>query len=388
MCSTLPEGWRILPLGEAATLQRGFDLPLDSRRAGDVPVYGSNGIDGWHDRAMVEGPGVITGRSGSIGFVHYEHRDFWPLNTTLYVRDFHGNNTMFIVRLLESINLQRFSASTGVPSLNRNFVHPTPVLVPPVDEQERITVVIDAADEASAKTEALIAKLKAVKQGLLHVLLTRGLDDNGEPRDPETHREHFKDSPLGLIPKEWSIGGIDDLAENHDGRRVPLRQSDRDKRNGIYPYYGASGVIDWIDDYLFDGDFVLLGEDGANVLTREIPLAFRATGKIWVNNHAHVLTPRDGIDIRFLVELLERTDYASIVIGSAQPKLTQNGLRRLRFLIPQSHEQEAIGDVLEAYSHRVCAEETYLSKLKAIKSGLMQDLLTGRVRVPKGLDIR
>lgn len=186
-----------MTLQEAATLQRGFDLPIQLRKPGTVRVYGSNGIDGTHSDAKVTGPGVITGRSGSIGFVFYEASDFWPLNTTLYVRDFHGNLPKFIVRLLESMDLARYAASTGVPSLNRNFVHPTLVVIPPPKEQETIDQALATIDEAIRCAEPVVDKLKAMRQGLLNDLLTKGLDENGKLRDPKAHPEHFKDSSLG-----------------------------------------------------------------------------------------------------------------------------------------------------------------------------------------------
>ena len=252
---------------------------------------------------------------------------------------------------------------------------------PPTKEQHRIAEILDTIDEVIQKTEALISKLKAMKQGLLHDLLTHGLDKNGKLRNPKAHPEQFKDSPLGRIPKEWEVGSISSLAVNHDNRRVPLKQADRDKRHGIYPYYGASGIIDWIDDYLFDGDFVLLGEDGENVVSRELPLAFRASGRFWVNNHAHVFEPLPEVDIRFLAELLEFTQYKKIIIGSAQPKITQDGLKRLLFRIPEIDEQAMIAEKLESHDARIRTEEQYRDKLKLQKKGLMHDLLTGKVRV-------
>lgn len=251
----------------------------------------------------------------------------------------------------------------------------------PLSEQRRIAEILDTIDEAIQQTEALISKLKAMKQGLLHDLLTRGLDKNSKLRDPKAHPEQFKDSSLGRIPIEWEVGSINNLAINCDGRRIPLKQADRDKRHGIYPYYGASGIIDWIDDYLFDGDYVLLGEDGENVVSRELPLAFRASGKFWVNNHAHVFEPQHSVDIRYLTELLEYTNYNKIFLGSAQPKLTQEGLKRLLFQIPMPSEQAMIGDRLETYDARIRIEERYRDKLKLQEKGLMHDLLTGKVRV-------
>jgi type I restriction enzyme, S subunit len=102
---TLPEGWALVPLGEAATLQRGFDLPEHQRKPGSVTVWAANGPVGFHDVARIKGPGVITGRSGTIGKVHFVEKGFWPLNTSLYVKDFHGNDPKFIARLLQNFAL-------------------------------------------------------------------------------------------------------------------------------------------------------------------------------------------------------------------------------------------------------------------------------------------
>jgi type I restriction enzyme, S subunit len=167
----ISKGWCIRPLGEVATLQRGFDLPVQNRRKGVIPIYGSNGIHGYHDHTSLNGPGVITGRSGSIGFVYYSDGPYWPLNTTLYIKDFHGNNPKFIVFLLESLQLQRYVASTGVPSLNRNFVHPLPVLVPPLDEQARIVAILKPVDDVYSFEKSELQQLNGLKNALMQVLL-------------------------------------------------------------------------------------------------------------------------------------------------------------------------------------------------------------------------
>jgi type I restriction enzyme S subunit len=144
---------------------------------------------------------------------------------------------------------------------------------------------------------------------------------------------------------------------------------------------GASGIIDWVNDFIFEGDFVLLGEDGENVLSRQLPLAFRVTGRFWVNNHAHVFAPRSGIDVQFLTLLLEAQDYSTVVSGSAQPKITQAALRGLRFLCPPVGEQRRIAAILDTHDERIRQAQVEATKLRTLKHGLMDDLLTGRVRV-------
>ena len=169
---TLPACWEVVRLGEIATLQRGMDLPSDKRLPGDVPVYGANGIHGVHNSSPIDGPGVITGRSGSMGLVHYTESSYWPLNTTLYVKDFHGNNERFVYYFLSGMGLERFAASTGVPSLNRNFVHPIRVSIPPLAEQLTIVAVLDSVKEAAERGREESDVLQSLKAAASDALLT------------------------------------------------------------------------------------------------------------------------------------------------------------------------------------------------------------------------
>ncbi|MDD3245510.1 MAG: restriction endonuclease subunit S [Methanosarcina sp.] len=127
----VPEGWEKISLGEVLTLQRGFDLPVKMRKDGTYPIYASTGINGYHDVAKVKGPGVVTGRSGSLGTVLYVPEDFWPLNTTLWVKEFKNVGPIYSVHLLSSLQLEQYNGGVAVPTLNRNDVHRIEVLRPP-----------------------------------------------------------------------------------------------------------------------------------------------------------------------------------------------------------------------------------------------------------------
>ena len=130
--------WSTKPLGEFVTLKRGYDLPQQKRRSGRVPIYSSSGISGYHDEAIVKAPGVVTGRYGTIGQVFFAAQDYWPLNTTLYVDDFHGNNPMFIYYYLQTIEWDKFTSASAVPGINRNTVHKEMVTLPDGRTQQAI----------------------------------------------------------------------------------------------------------------------------------------------------------------------------------------------------------------------------------------------------------
>lgn len=138
----VPEGWERRPLGDLLTLQRGFDLPAAHRIEGEFPIYAATGINGFHNKAMVTGPGVITGRSGSLGTVLYSSTDFWPLNTALWVKEFKRVSPEFALFLLGGLNLEQYNGGVAVPTLNRNDVHRIEVLLPPKTLLDEFTDVV------------------------------------------------------------------------------------------------------------------------------------------------------------------------------------------------------------------------------------------------------
>lgn len=187
----------------------------------------------------------------------------------------------------------------------------------------------------------------------------------------------------GDIPEGWAEKPLNDLVDFLDGQRRPIKSADRNHMRGPYPYYGASGIIDWVNDYLFDDDLILLGEDGENILSRNLPLAFAVSGKIWVNNHAHVLRPKAGVDLPFLTQLLEFQDYADLNSGTAQPKLNLQSCKNFKLILPKTlPEQQAIAAALSDADGVVAGLERVIAKKRLIKQGAMQDLLTARRRLP------
>jgi len=185
-----------------------------------------------------------------------------------------------------------------------------------------------------------------------------------------------------MIPEDWEVWKLGEVVDFLDGQRRPVKDSDRAKMRGDFPYYGASGIVDYVDDFIFDEDLILLGEDGENILSRNCRLAFRVSGKVWVNNHAHVLRPRAGIDIGYLTEYLESLNYEQYNTGTAQPKLNKLVCSKIPILRPQHEEQRAIAVALSDVDALISAQDKLIAKKRDLKQAAMQQLLTGKKRLP------
>ncbi len=184
---------------------------------------------------------------------------------------------------------------------------------------------------------------------------------------------------------EWTTSELGDLTINFDGKRKPVKESER--RPGPYPYYGASGVVDHVDGYLFDGDYLLIAEDGENLRTRQTPIAFIAGGKFWVNNHAHIVTGNEKADTRFLMYALQNADLNGYLTGAVMPKLTQGNLNRIEISHPRLPEQRAIAHILGTLDDKIELNRRRNQTLEAMARALFKDWFVdfGPVRAKMGL---
>jgi type I restriction enzyme S subunit len=159
--------------------------------------------------------------------------------------------------------------------------------------------------------------------------------------------------------------------QNLDGKRVPVKEADR--KSGPYPYYGASGVVDYVDRFIFEGLHLLIAEDGENLRTRKLPVAFLADGRFWVNNHAHVVRGNAEADTRFLCYALQQADISAFLSGSTMPKLTQGNLLRIPVLTPPLPEQRAIAATLGALDDKIELNRKMNATLEAMARALFRD---------------
>ena len=308
----MKQGWEIKKLGEICEILDHLRVPITKkdRREGVYPYYGASGVQDYVDSYIFDGRYLLVGEDGAK----------WGANDkSAYIIEGKSwvNNHAHILKLndiisdrlveyyLVSKDLQEYITGAVVPKLTQQALRSIPIPVPPREEQERIVEILDREFE---RIDALKAN---AEQNLQHA--------------KDLFQSALKQE---LQPKEgWETKTISEISENLDYKRVPVTKKDR--KEGVYPYYGASGIVDYVDGYLFDEDLLLVSEDGANLLARSTPIAFSVSGKIWVNNHAHILR-FENIELQKFVEyFFANYDISKYVTGAAQPKFNQKALNNI-----------------------------------------------------------
>ena len=351
-------------LGEVVSLEYGKPLKKEDRKEGDYPVFGSNGIVGFHDEFIVQGPCIIVGRKGSAGEVTFTEKSAFPIDTAFFVslRD-ENTNLKYIYYILQKLPLKTLNIQAAVPGLNRNDAYDLEIPLPPLPEQKRIVAILDEAFEGIDKVVANTKKNLANARELFDSYLNN------------IYRKHPRDVVM------WKTVKLGDVCEILDRHRKPITKKDRVE--GEYPYYGATGIVDWVDDYIFDEELVLIGEDGAKWEAGE-KTAFIAKGKYWVNNHAHVVKPHaDKLLSKWITYYLCGIDLKPWVTGLTVPKLNQAQLNSIPvpFLpLPEQKRIVAKLDVLRVETQRL--EAIYQQKLTALtelKQSFLQRAFTGEL---------
>lgn len=220
--------------------------------------------------------------------------------------------------------LNLLGAGATFKEISKKTTESVMVPVPPLTEQERIVAELDLLQGIIDKQKAQLKELDTLAQSIFY-------DMFGDPK---------------LNDKGWPIKRLEDICENLDYRRKPITASEREK--GIIPYYGASGIVDYVKDYIFDGDYLLVSEDGANLQMRHTPIAFSISGKTWVNNHAHVLLFSARDTQRYIEHLIALLDISEFITGAVQPKLTQAKLNSIRIPMPPLSLQQSFATKIEA----------------------------------------
>lgn len=385
------EDWKIQKVDKLFTLGRGRVINDEEikNNLGDYPVYSSqtfnNGEFGRVNFYEFEGDYITWTTDGAnAGKVFFREGRFNCTNVCGTLKAINEDliNTKFFAYLLDREAFKHV-AVVGNNKLMNNVMAKIKVHYPvKKNEQTAIATILSKVDEAIAATQNSIKAAEKLKKALMQNLLTGKLKPDGSWRSED---EFYEDEKFGKVPKGWEVKKLKDVAVCLDSKRKPIKAEDRKSIQGVYPYYGAAGIIDYINDYIFDGRYLLFGEDGENLISRKVPQAFIVDGKFWVNNHAHILKEIENVsDLDFLCFSLESKNYENIVYGSAQPKINKSDLYKIKVLNPLDlNEQEMIAKKLNDSEGLITQKQTKIQTLQRLKKSLMQNLLTGKVRLPK-----
>ena len=374
--------WQTKRLGEFAPLAYGASLPVHERNSsGNVPVFGSNGVVDYHDSAVTDGPTIIVGRKGSFGKLHYSPGPCWPIDTTFYITGKDADLIRFTYHALSTLGLDNVNTDGAVPGLNRNTAHSKNLLVPSLPEQRAIAFVLSDIDGLMDSLDALIVKKRAVKQAAMQQLLS------GRTRLPGFSGDwtefNMSDNAVlkarigwqGLTTEEYLKTGEFFLITGTDFVRGQIDWSN-------CPFVDYSRFIQDRNIQLRPSD-VLLTKDGT---IGKVAFVDSLPGAATLNSGIFVIRPKtDGIIAKYIYYVLTShifDDFLSqLQAGSTISHLYQKDFVKFTFRVPMKDEQIAIADVLTVMDAEIAALERRRDKTEAVKRGMMQELLTGRIRL-------
>jgi len=396
----VPDGWEVKPLKDILTIQYGKDQKEVESESGKYPILGSGGVIGYTNNFLYDKPSVLIGRKGTINNPQYMETPFWTVDTLFYSHIKNKNVPKWIFYVFQSINWDSYNEASGVPSLSTANINRIEVLRPTVKEQEKIAKILSTLDKAIESTNRLIEKEKNIKKALMQELLTNGIDKDGHIRTRATHA--YKESELGLIPEEWEVVSLEKLISKViDFRgKTPLKIG-MDWGNGLIPSLSANNVqmgkVDfskethfgseelynvWMnkgatqkDDILFTmeaplGNVALIPDNNKYILSQRVIL-LRVGEKI-ISHYMYYYMMCDDFQTRML-------KYSS---GSTVKGIQYSQLKEMLIAFPKGiEEQKQITKIITTQDKKIETEETNLAKLGELKKGLMNDLLSGKVRV-------
>jgi type I restriction enzyme S subunit len=348
------------------TLQRGFDLPKTDMRDGPFPVLGSTSVIGHHCEFKVEPPGVVTGRSGSLGVTQFINARYWPHNTTLWVKDFKGNDPKFVYYQLQGLDFARFNTGAGVPTLNRNHLDSLEVDVPSPTVQRRIADILSGYDELIENCQRRIKILESTARALYREWFVYF-------RFPGHESVPLVPSSLGDIPQGWEVNKLGEIADISWGDTSVTKSAYVD--NG-YPAYSASGLDGKLDHYDFDRLGVVLSAIGAQCgkmwLARGKWSCIKNTIKFWAKDEC--------VSTEFLFLAAQSQDFWP-KRGAAQPFISQGDAKRIDILTPDLSTMNYFTAFASSSLESIAALDMQIQNLRATRDLLLPRLLSGQINV-------
>jgi len=371
-------------LGDLIEFQRGYDLPKSSFVNGKYPVISSNGVLGYHNAYKVKGPGITIGRSGTVGLPQYIKSDYFPHNTALFIKNFKGNFPRYIYYLLKTFSLNNRKTGSGVPTMNRNHLHPLIVSAYlDLKDQKNIASVLSSLDSKIELNNKINAELEQMAKALYDYWFVQFdfPDINGKPYKSSGGKMIWSKELKREIPERWEVKTLNKAVNIFDSKRIPLSNMQREKMKGQYPYYGATSIMDYVNDYIFDGEYILLAEDGSVIDEKGLPIVQFIWGRTWVNNHAHVLQPKVAANSEYLFHFLKTISVVQIMTGSIQKKINQENLMSVNLAFPDKNTLESFSKFTIPTRKKLTNLIEENKKLTELRDWLLPILMNGQVKV-------
>ena len=378
----IPEKWELKTFGDVLSIGSGKDYK--HLNAGDIPVYGTGGLMTFVDQYLFDGESVGIGRKGTIDKPVLLKGKFWTVDTLFYTHSFKGVIPYFIFTVFQSIDWRRYNEATGVPSLSKVIIEKIPLLVPPLPEQQKIAEILSTVDEKIDIIDQQIAETEELKKGLMQRLLTKGIG----------HTE-FKDSPLGKIPKSWEVKKLGEVCDVRDG----THDSPKYHKEGV-PFITSKNLTDTklsFDDVKFiseedhasfskrshveNGDilFGMIGTVGKPVIVNE-DFSF-SIKNVALLKFADSRSLNNVFALNVLKSVIVDEQFKKVSNGGVLNFVALGNIRNLLFPVPPLTEQLKMSKLFNAADDKVGVLNAKKTSYQELKKGLMQKLLTGKVRV-------
>ncbi|OAQ39825.1 hypothetical protein A5893_09635 [Pedobacter psychrophilus] len=365
------EGWKSFKLGELLEIKYGKDHK--KLNDGKYPLYGSGGIMRYVDEFLYDDESILIPRKGTLTNLFYLNAPFSTVDTMFWSKVNKLNVfPKFLYYILKTYDFSTLDEGAAIPSLTTKTLNVVTVNIPKSKEtQQKIASILSAYDDLIENNLKRIKLLEEMAQQTYEEWFVR-------MRFPG-----FEDVVIDVetgLPEGWEKVKLGEIVENFDSKRVPISSMKREKIRGVYPYYGAAAIMDFDNDFLFDGRFVLMGEDGTVITKNGTPMLQFVDGKFWVNNHAHVLNGTK-VSNELLFCFLSQYKISSHITGSAQPKINQANLNRIEFILPSTKVLEEIKPILKSIFDSNFNLQNQNHRLKEARDILLPRLMSGMIEV-------
>ena len=392
---------KYIHLKEICDVNQGLQIPISKRyknMASNRYFYITIQFlkDNIEDRTYIENPpkstickrdDILITRTGSTGKVITNvegcfHNNFFKIN---YDKSkIYGKYLYYCLTSKEKQKEMNTRAGiTTIPDLNHFMFLDIKIPYFNLDTQKKIASILSTIDKKIEINNKINQKLEAMAKTLYDYWFIQFDFPNseGKPYKSSGGKMVYSEELKREIPEGWKIGKLEDIVNIFDAKRIPLSKQERGKRQGKYPYYGATSIMDYIDDYIFDGDYILLAEDGSIMDDKGFPIIQYIWGKTWVNNHAHVLSAKDKFNNEFLFQFLKMISVVQIMTGSIQKKINQENLLSVNIFIPKNNLLKKFANFSIPIRKKLINNIEENQKLTKLRDWLLPMLMNGQVRI-------